>query len=29
MKPMMQFAIDFATYVVKGSTKFYAWVLFL
>ena len=29
MKPMIQFAIDFATYVAKGSTKFYAWVLCL
>ncbi|MFQ5328755.1 MAG: NrfD/PsrC family molybdoenzyme membrane anchor subunit [Thermodesulfobacteriota bacterium] len=29
MKPMIQFAIDFATYVAKGSTKFYVWILFL
>lgn len=29
MKPMIQFAIDFASYVAKGSTKFYVWVLFL
>ncbi|MCP3678007.1 MAG: polysulfide reductase NrfD [Deltaproteobacteria bacterium] len=29
MKPMIQFAIDFATYVAKGSAKFYVWVLCL
>jgi len=29
MKPMMQFAIDFASYVAKGSVKFYGWLLFL
>ena len=29
MKPIIQFAIDFAAYVAKGGTKFYTWVLFL
>ncbi|MGP1679793.1 MAG: NrfD/PsrC family molybdoenzyme membrane anchor subunit [Burkholderiales bacterium] len=29
MRSIIQFAIDFATYVIKGGLKFYAWIAFL
>lgn len=29
MKPIIRFVADYVTYVVKGSPKFYAWMMFL